>query len=170
MVFFYSNNPPRTTPMTTPILLKSTRLEILLEVTEDRGIESGRWDLEQQITLPSVERVGVDLRKKRTGEWGSRKSVLFVSFLCSRCVWEKCSVGGHEGGWVKATQRVPRIWREEYGSIHTQTPHSTFQKTRIHGGIKYRSPPSMPEIPQLLLDKMWNASKPHSQKLGLQTL
>ena len=65
--------------MTTPISLKSTRLEILLEVTEDRGIESGRWDLEQQITLPSVERVGVDLRtsvervgvdlrKKRTGE------------------------------------------------------------------------------------------------------
>ena len=98
MVFFYSNNPPRTTPMTTPISLKSTRLEILLEVTEDRGIESGRWDLEQQITLPSVERVGVDLRKKRTGEWGSRKSVLFVSFLCSRCAWEKCSVRGHEGG------------------------------------------------------------------------
>ena len=54
--------------MTTPISLKSTRLEILLEVTEDRGIESGRWDLEQQITLPSTERVGVDLRKKRTGE------------------------------------------------------------------------------------------------------
>ena len=54
--------------MTTPISLKSTRLEILLEVTEDRGIESGGWDLEQQITLPSVEWVGVDLRKKRTGE------------------------------------------------------------------------------------------------------
>ena len=54
--------------MTTSISLKSTRLEILLEVTEDRGIESGRWDLEQQITLPSVERVGADLRKKRTGE------------------------------------------------------------------------------------------------------
>ena len=53
--------------MTTPILLKSTHLKILLEVTEDRGIESGRWDLERQITLPSVERVGVDL-KKRTGE------------------------------------------------------------------------------------------------------
>ena len=53
--------------MTTPISLKSTRLEILLEVTEDRGIESGGWDLERQITLPSTERVGVDLRKKRTG-------------------------------------------------------------------------------------------------------
>ena len=53
--------------MTTPISLKSTRLEILLEVTEDRGIESGGWDLERQITLPSAERVGVDLRKKRTG-------------------------------------------------------------------------------------------------------
>ena len=52
--------------MTTPISLKSTRLEILLEVTEDRGIESGGWDLERQITLPSVERVGADL-KKRTG-------------------------------------------------------------------------------------------------------
>ena len=176
MVFFYSNNPPRTTPMTTPILLKSTHLEILLEVTEDRGIESGGWDLERQITLPSVERVGVDLRKKRTGEWGSRKSVLFVSFLCSRCVWEKCSVGGHEGGWVKATQRVPRIWREEYESIHIQIPHpdSTFhiqiQKARIHGDIKYRSPPSLPGMPILLLDKLWNACKPHSQKLGLQTL
>ena len=137
MVFFYSNNPPRTTPMTTPISLKSTRLEILLEVTEDRGIESGGWDLEQQITLPSVERVGVDLRKKRTGEWGSRKS-FFPSFLCSRCVWEKCSVGGHEGGWVKATQRVPRIWREEYESIHTQTPHST-SRSRRQGSMEISS-------------------------------
>ena len=54
--------------MTTPISLKSTRLEILLEVIEDRGIENGGWDLERQITLPSVERVGADLRKKRTGE------------------------------------------------------------------------------------------------------
>ena len=54
--------------MTTTISLESTRLEILLEVTEDRGIESGRWDLERQNTLPSVERVGADLRKKRTGE------------------------------------------------------------------------------------------------------
>ena len=178
MVFFYSNNPPRTTPMTTPISLKSTRLEILLEVTEDRGIESGRWDLEQQITLPSVERVGVDLRKKRTGGEDRGSLSLFVSFLCSRRVWEKCSVGGHEGGWVKATQRVPRIWREVYESIHTQTPDSTFhipdstfqiQKARIHGGIKYRSPPSMPGMPILLLDKLWNACKPHSQKLGLTT-
>ena len=72
--------------MTTPISLKSTRLEILLEVTEDRGIESGRWDLEQQITLPSVERVGVDLRKKRTGGEDRGSLSLFVSFLCSRCV------------------------------------------------------------------------------------
>ena len=136
MVFFYSNNPPRTTPMTTPISLKSTRLEILLEVIEDRGIENGGWDLERQITLPSVERVGADLRKKRTGEWGSRKSVLFISFLCSRCVWEKCSVGGHEGERVKATQRVPRIWREEYESI--QTPHST-SRSRRQGSMEASS-------------------------------
>ena len=48
--------------MTTSISLKSTRLEILLEVTENREIESGGWDLEQQITLPSAEWVGADLR------------------------------------------------------------------------------------------------------------
>ena len=97
MVFFYSNNPPRTTPMTTPISLESTRLEILLEVTEDRGIESGGWDLEQQITLPSVERVGVDLRKKRTGEWGSRKSVplcflMRIEEVCPLCFFPMLSV------------------------------------------------------------------------------
>ena len=49
--------------MTTSISLKSTRLEILLEVTEDRGIVSGRWDLLQQTTLPIVEEVDVDLKQ-----------------------------------------------------------------------------------------------------------
>ena len=165
MVFFYSNNPPRTTPMTTPISLKSTRLEILLEVTEDRGIESGRWDLEQQITLPSVERVGVDLRKKRTGEWGSRSLSFFP--MLSVCLREVFGRRARRGGeW--------RLHREcqESGerSTNPSTPTFHIQKARMHGGIKYRSPPSMPGIPILLLDKMWNASKPHSQKLVLQTL
>ena len=171
MVFFYSNNPPRTTPMTTPISLKSTRLEILLEVTEDRGIKSGRWDLEQQITLPSVERVGVDLRKKRTGEWGSRS----LSFLCSRCVWEKCSVGGHEGGvsegYTESAKNLERGVRiHPHSTIHI--PDSTFQIPEDKDPWRYQvsSPPSMPGMPILLLDKMWNACKPHSQKLGLQTL
>ena len=91
---------------------------------------------------------------------------LFLSFLCSRRVWEKCSVGGHEGELVKATRRVSRIWREEYESIHI--PHSRRQGSMEE--IKCRSPPSLPGIPTLLLDKMWDASKPHSQKLVLTTL
>ena len=175
MVFFYSNNPPRTTPMTTPISLKSTRLEILLEVTEDRGIESGRWDLEQQITLPSVERVGADLRKKRTGEWGSRKSVPLSFFpmlsACLREVFGRRARRGASEGYTESAKNLERGVRIHPHSTF-QTPHSTsrLQKTRTHGGIKYRSPPSLPGTPTLLLDKLWNASKPHSQKLVLQTL
>ena len=43
---------------------KSSSLDIILEVTEDRGIVSGGWDLLQQITLPSVEGVAADLKKR----------------------------------------------------------------------------------------------------------
>ena len=170
MVFFYSNNPPRTTPMTTPISLKSTHLEILLEVIEDRGIENGGWDLERQITLPSVERVGADLRKKRTGEWGSRKSVPLCFFpmlsVCLREVFGRRARRGASEGYTESAKNLERGVR-----IHPDsTFHIQIQKARIHGGIKCRSPPSLPGMPILLLDKMWNASKPHSQKLGLTTL
>ena len=69
--------------MTKPISLKSTRLEILREVTEDRGIESGGWDLERQITLPSAEKVGADL-KKRIGV--RIKESFFLSFFLSNAL------------------------------------------------------------------------------------
>ena len=135
MVFFYSNNPPRTTPMTTPILLKSTHLEILLEVTEDRGIESGGWDLERQITLPSVERVGVDLRKKRTGEWGSRKS-FFLSFfpmlsVCLREVFGQRTWRGGEWRLHRECQESgERSTNPSTSRFHIQIPHSTSRSRR----------------------------------------
>ena len=135
MVFFYSNNPPRTTPMTTPISLKSTRLEILLEVTEDRGIESGRWDLEQQITLPSVERVGVDLRKKRTGVMIEEVCPL-CSFpmlsVCLREVFGRRARRGVSEGYTESAKNLERGVR-----IHPHPDsrfHIQIQKTRIHGG------------------------------------
>ena len=143
--------------MTTPISLESTRLEILLEVTEDRGIESGGWDLEQQITLPSVERVGVDLRKKRTGVRIEEVCPLcFFPMLsvCLREVFGRRARGGASEGYTESAKNLERGVR-----IHPHPhPHSTFhipfQKARIHGGIKYRSPPSMPGTPTLFLDKM----------------
>ena len=110
--------------MTTPISLKSTRLEILLEVTEDRGIESGRWDLERQITLPSTERVGADLRKKRTGEWGSRKSVPLCFFpMLSVCLREVFGLRARRGvseGYTESAKNLERGVR-----IHPH-PDSTF--------------------------------------------
>ena len=65
--------------MTRPISLKSTRLEILLEVTEDRGIESGGWGLLQQTALSSVEGVDADLMKRT----GVRIEEYFISYVLS---------------------------------------------------------------------------------------
>ena len=119
--------------MTTPISLESTRLEILLEVTEDRGIESGGWDLEQQITLPSVERVGVDLRKKRTGVRIEEVCPLcFFPMLsvCLREVFGRRARRGASEGYTESAKNLERGLR-----IH---PHSTFHNPDPEGKDPWR--------------------------------
>ena len=108
--------------MTRPISLKSTRLEILLEVTEDRGIESGRWDLERQITLPSAERVGVDLRKKRTGV-RIEESFFPMLSVCLREVFGRRARRGVSEGYTENAKNLERGVR-----IHPH-PDST---SRLH--------------------------------------
>ena len=93
---------------------------------EDRGIESGGWDLERQITLPSAERVGVDLRKKRT-EVRIEEPVcpsFFVSFLhmlsaCLRGVLGRRARRGASEGYMESAKNLERGVR-----IH---PHSRRQ-------------------------------------------
>ena len=113
--------------MTRPISLKSTRLEILLEVTEDRGIESGKWDLLQQTILSSVEGVDADLMK-RTGVM--IEEFFFFFHMFSACLRE---VLGHniprEGakeGYMESVKNLDRGLRTnpqrqqsmEISSIH----------------------------------------------------
>ena len=54
-------------------------MEILLEVTEDRGIEIGGWGLLQQTALSSVEGVDADLMKRT----GVRIEEYFISYVLS---------------------------------------------------------------------------------------
>ena len=92
--------------MTRPISLESTRLEILLEVTEDRGIESGGWDLERQITLPSAEWVGADL-KKRTGV-RIEESFFPMLSACLREVLGQRARGGASEGYTESAKNLER--------------------------------------------------------------
>ena len=92
--------------MTRPISLESTRLEILLEVTEDRGIESGGWDLERQITLPSAEWVGADL-KKRTGV-RIEESFFPMLSACLREVLGRRARRGASEGYTESAKNLER--------------------------------------------------------------
>ena len=63
-------------------------MEILLEVTEDRGIESGGWNHLQQTALSSVEGVDADLIKRT----GVRIEEFFIFFhMFSACLREVLS-------------------------------------------------------------------------------
>ena len=83
---------------------------------------------------------------------GENRGVFLSFFLmlsaCLREVFGRRARGGASEGYTESTKNLERGVR-----IHPH-PDSTFQKARIHGGIKYRSPPSMPGIPTLVLDKM----------------
>ena len=89
-------------------------MEILLEVTEDRGIESGKWDLLQQTTLSSVEGVDADLMK-RTGVM--IEEFFFFFHMFSACLRE---VLGHstprEGakeGYMESVKNLDRGLRTD---------------------------------------------------------
>ena len=82
-------------------------MEILLEVTEDREIVSGRWDLLQQTTLPIVEEVDVDLKKKI----GVRIDGYYFFFhIHSVSLREALGcIAPRRGGAKEGYTRVPRI-------------------------------------------------------------
>ena len=111
--------------MTTPISLKSTRLEILLEVTEDRGIESRdrEWKMGSRTTDHSPFCGEGRCRSQEEENGGMRIEEVFLSYALGVSKRSVRSEGMKGGERVKATQRVPRIWREEYESIHIQIPH-----------------------------------------------
>ena len=92
--------------MTRPISLKSTRLEILLEVTEDRGIESGGWGLLQQTALSSVEGVDADLMKRT----GVRIEQFFFHILsaCLREVLGLSARGEAKEGYTESAKNLDR--------------------------------------------------------------
>ena len=125
--------------MTTPISLKSTRLDILLEVTEDRGIESGGWDLERQITLPS-RRGSVQISGRRERGWGSRKSVSLSLFLSSYALSVPKRSVRSEG--TKGSEW--RLHREcqESGERSTNPSTSTFQIPIPHSRSPFHIPHS----------------------------
>ena len=78
----------------------------MLEVTEDRGIESGGWDLERQITLPSAEWVGADL-KKRTGV-RIEESFFPMLSACLREVLGQRARRGASEGYTESAKNLER--------------------------------------------------------------
>ena len=86
-------------------MLELTCCEILAELVENGGSESGGWNLLQQLVVRCVERADTDPR--RDLENGPRG----LSTIGSRnaAVRRGGEVHGEEVG--KATCSVPRIWR-----------------------------------------------------------
>ena len=104
-------------------------------------------------TLPSVEWVGADL-KKRTGV-RIEESFFPMLSACLREVLGQKARGGASEGYTESAKNLERGVRADPRRQGSMEVSSIEGLLACLGGIKCRRPPSMPGTSPLLLEKRW---------------